>query len=160
MMDIHPGLMIWTIISFLIFLWVLKKFAWTPILKALDEREQGIKANIDSARIAREEAEAALKEYRKRLAEAQVEAQGVVAKARQDAERVREELIAKSKSDAEGILERARRQIELESQAAIKAIRSEVADMAVIAAERIIGRTLTPEDQHRLAEESLQESRN
>jgi F-type H+-transporting ATPase subunit b len=160
MMDIHPGLMIWTIISFLIFLWILKKFAWTPILKALDERELGIKANIDAARVAREEAEAALAEYRKRLAEAQVEAQGVVAKARQDAERVREELIAKSKSEAENLVERARRQIEQESQAAINQIRSEVAVMTIIATEKVIGRALTPEDHKRLAMESLQESLN
>jgi F-type H+-transporting ATPase subunit b len=155
MMDIHPGLMIWTIISFLILLVILKKFAWTPILKALDEREKGIKDNIEAARAAREEAERSLVEYRRKLAEAQAEAQGVVAKARQDAERVRDELLEKSKQDAQAQIERARKQIEIESDAAIKAIRAEVAELAVIAAEKIISRSLTPEDHKRLAVEGL-----
>ncbi len=157
MMDIHPGLMIWTIISFLILLVVLKKLAWTPILAALDEREKGIKDNIEAAKLAREEAERALADYRKRLAEAPAEAQGIVAKARLDAERVREELIEKSKADAQALVERARKQIEMESQAAIKAIRAEIAELAVIAAEKIISRSLTPEDQRRLAVEGLKE---
>jgi len=157
MMDIHPGLMIWTIISFLVLLVILKKFAWTPILAALDERELGIKNNIEAAKLAREEAERALADYRKRLAEAQAEAQGIVAKARTDAERVRDELLEKSKADAQALVERARKQIELESDAAIKAIRSEVAELAVIAAEKIINRTLTPEDHKRLAADGLKE---
>lgn len=157
MMDIHPGLMIWTIISFLILLVILRKFAWTPILKALDEREKGIKDNIEAARLARVEAERSLAEYRRKLAEAQAEAQGVVAKARGDAERVREELLAKSKQESQALVERARKQIEMESDAAIKAIRLEVAELVVIAAERVIGRALTPEDHRRLAAEGLKE---
>jgi len=159
MMDIHPGLMIWTIISFLVLLVVLKKFAWTPILKALDEREKGIKDNIEAAKTAREEAERSLAEYQRKLAEAQAEAQGVISKARLDAERIRDELIEKSKVESQGLVERARRQIELESDAAIKAIRAEVAELAVIAAERIITRSLTPEDHQRLAAEGLKEMR-
>ena len=157
MMDIHPGLMIWTIISFVILLVVLKKFAWTPILAALDEREKGIKDNIEAAKLAREDADRALADYRKQLAEAQVEAQAVVSKARQDAERIREELIEKSKADAQGLVERARKQIELESEAAIKAIRAEIAELAVVAAEKVITRSLTPEDHKRLAAEGMKE---
>lgn len=158
MMDINPGLMIWTIISFLVLLVVLKKFAWTPILAALDEREKGIKDNIEAAKQAREEAERALADYRKRLAEAQAEAQGVVAKARQDAERVREELVEKSKAEAQALLDRAHKQIELESQAAVKAIRAEVSEMVVVAAERIISRSLTDADKQRLASDALTEN--
>ena len=160
MMDIHPGLMIWTIISFLILLVILKKFAWTPILKALDERELGIKNNIDAAKKARDEAEQSLTEYRRRLAEAQAEAASVVAKARQDAEKVSQELLEKAKSDAQGQIERARKQIELESDAAIKAIRSEVGQLAVLMAEKVIDRTLTPEDHKRLAAEGLKAGAN
>lgn len=160
MMDLHPGLMIWTIISFVVLLIILKKFAWTPILAALDEREKGIKDNIEAAKRAREEAEQSLIVYRQKLAEAQTEAQAIVSKARTDAERVRDELIEKSKTDAQNQIERARKQIELESEAAIKAIRSEVADLAVIAAEKIINRTLTAEDHKRLAAEGLKGSLN
>jgi F-type H+-transporting ATPase subunit b len=152
--------MIWTIISFLILLFILKKFAWTPILAALDEREKGIKDNIEAAKAAREEAEAFLSGYRTRMAEAQAEAQGIVAKARADAEHVREELVEKAKADSQAIVDRARRQIEMESDAAIKAIRNEVADLAVVAAERIIGRTLTSDDHKRLASDALAGDRN
>ena len=159
-MDIHPGLMIWTIISFVILLVILKKFAWTPILVAIDEREKGIKDNIEAARKAREVAEQFHAVYRQKLAEAQAEAQGVVSKARADAERVRDELIEKSKADAQSQIERARKQIELESEAAIKAIRTEISSLAVIAAEKIINRSLTPEDHKRLAMEGFRESLN
>lgn len=160
MMDIHPGLMIWTIISFVVLLVVLKKFAWTPILAALDEREKGIKDNIEAARKAREEADQSLAVYKQKLAEAQAEAQAMVSKARTDAERVRDELIEKSKADAQAQIERARKQIELESDAAIKAIRNEISELAVIAAEKIITRSLTPEDHKRLSVEGLKGSLN
>ncbi|MBM3328518.1 MAG: F0F1 ATP synthase subunit B [Calditrichaeota bacterium] len=160
MMDIHPGLMIWTIISFVILLAILKKFAWGPILKALDERELGIKTNIEQARAAREEADKALAEYKRKLAEAQAEAQAVVSKSRADAERVREDLLAKSKEEAQGLVERARRQIEMETQAALNSIRAEVADLAVNVASKAIGKSLTPDVHSRLVAESLAESRN
>mgnify|MGYP001306787088 CR=1 FL=1 len=94
------------------------------------------------------------------MAEAQAEAAAVVSKARQDAERVREELLAKSKLDAEGILERARSQIELESQAAVNQIRKEIATLALSAAEKVIGRALDPRDHLRLIDEALPERRN
>ena len=157
MMDIHPGLMIWTIISFVIVLAVLWKFAWNPILAALERREQGIKGDIESARKAREEAEGSLAEYRRKLAEAQSEAQTVVSKARQDAERVREELMTRSKQDAEKLVERARQQIDLERQAAINEIRGEVANLAIAAAEKVIGKSLDAEDHRRLIKQSLEE---
>lgn len=160
MMDIHPGLMIWTIISFVVLLIILKKFAWTPILAALDEREKGIKDNIEAAKKAREEAEQSLTVYRQKIAEAQAEAQMIVVKARADAERVRDELIEKSKADAQSQIERARKQIELESEAALKAIRTEISSLAIFAAEKIISRSLTPEDHRRLATDGLKESLN
>ncbi len=159
-MDIHPGLMIWTIISFVVLLIILKKFAWTPILAALDEREKGIKDNIEAAKKAREEAEQSLTVYRQKIAEAQAEAQMIVVKARADAERVRDELIEKSKADAQSQIERARKQIELESEAALKAIRTEISSLAIFAAEKIISRSLTPEDHRRLATDGLKESLN
>lgn len=147
--------MIWTIVSFLLVLFVLKKFAWTPILNALEAREKGIKDDIANAKSAREEAEGSLTEYRKKLAEANAEAQSLVVKARQDAERVREELLAKSKEDANGILDRARKQIELESQAAVNQIRGEIAELAIASAEKLISKSLDDEDHRRLVMESL-----
>lgn len=159
-MDLHPGLMIWTIISFLIFFFILSKVAWKPILKALDEREKGIKDNIDAANSARKEAEKALAEYKKQLADAQTEAMSIVSKARNDAERIAEEIRSKAKSDTQVEIERARKQIELESQEAINSIRSEVADLVIFSAKKIIGKTLDSADHKRLILESLKEKKN
>lgn len=160
MMNIEPGLAIWTIITFVIFLFILKRFAWNPILKALDAREQGIKNDIQAAKNAREEAEKSLEEYRRKLSEAQVEAQAVVAKARRDAERVREELLAKSKREAEAQVERARKQIELERMEAVNQIRSEIAGLVIASAEKVIGKALSAEDHRRLIAEGLRENPN
>ncbi len=160
MLDIHPGLMIWTIVSFLILLVILKKAAWTPILKALDEREKGIKENIETAKLAREDADRSLEEYRQKLSEAHTEAQSIVSKARQDAERVGEELKVKHKTEADAILDKARKQIDLERQAAINEIRTEVANLAISAAEKVVGKTLDSEDHRRLVMESLEENPN
>jgi len=160
MMDLHPGLMIWTIISFVVFLGLLWKFAWTPILKALDAREKGIKDNIEAAEAAKAKADKSLEEYKRKLAEAQAEAQSIVAKARSDAEKVGEDLKAKAKTDAQAEIERARKQIELESQEAINRIRAEVAVLVIDSTTRIIGKTLDSDDHKRLILESIQENPN
>ncbi|MDP8229440.1 MAG: F0F1 ATP synthase subunit B [Candidatus Electryoneaceae bacterium] len=158
MMDLHPGLMIWTIISFVIFLIILKKAAWNPILKALEERENGIKNDINAAKSAREEAEQSLAEYQRKLQEAQAEAQSFVVDARQTAERVKEDMLAKAKEEADALVEKARKQIDLERQAAINQIRGEIAALTIASAEKIITKSLDDEDHRRLVMESLQES--
>lgn len=160
MLDINPGLMIWTIGTFLILLFILNKAAWKPILGALEAREKNIKDNIESARKAREDADRSIEEYRQKLAEAHAEAQSTVAKARQDAERVGEELKAKYKVEAEAMLDKARKQIDLEKQAALTEIRNEVAGLAIAAAEKVISKSLDSDDHRRLIMESLKESNN
>lgn len=160
MMDLHPGLMLWTIISFVLFLLILKKVAWGPIIQALDAREKGIKDNIQAAEAARAGAEKSLKEYKQRLSEAQAEAQKMLANARRDAERIREDLLAKSKTEAEGQIDRARKQIEMEGQDAINRIRAEIADLIVDSARKVIGKTLNSEDHRRLILDSLKENPN
>ncbi|MBC8344194.1 MAG: F0F1 ATP synthase subunit B [Bacteroidetes bacterium] len=160
MMDLHPGLMIWTMISFVIFFLMLRKIAWGPIVKALEAREKGIKDNIEAAEAARNEAEKSLVLYKKQLAEAQAESQKVVAKARQDAERIGEELKAKAKLDAQAEVERARKQIGLERDEAVSSIRTEIASLVVESARRVIGKTLDSDDHKRLIAESIKESSN
>ncbi len=160
MMDLHPGLMLWTIISFVLFLIILKKVAWGPIIQALDAREKGIKDNIQAAEAARVEAEKALEEYKRQLTESQAEAQKMIADARRDADRVREDLLAKSKAEAEGQIDRARKQIELEGQDAINQIRAEVANLVVDSARKVIGKTLDSEDHKQLILDSLKENPN
>lgn len=160
MLDLHPGLMIWTIISFVILLFILKKFAWTPILAALEEREKNIKEGIEAAKKAREDTDRSVEEYRKKMAEAHAEAQSVIAKARQDAELIGTQLKTKYKTEAESLLDKARKQIDLERQAAINEIRNEVANLAISAAEKVIGKVLDSEDHRRLVIEGLEENRN
>lgn len=157
MMDIHPGLMIWTIISFVLLLVILKKIAWGPILKSLDEREKGIKDAINSAADAQAAADRTLDEYKIQMAEARTEAQSIIAKSRQEAERIREELISKSKEEAESLVEKAAKQIDLERQDAINQIKSEIATMVVDSASKIIGRTLNEEDHKRLILDSIEQ---
>jgi F-type H+-transporting ATPase subunit b len=160
MMDIHPGLMIWTIISFILLLMILKKIAWGPILKALDEREKGIKDAIKSAADAQAAANRTLAEYKTQMAEARAEAQSIIAKSRQDAERIRDEIISKSKVDAQSITEKATKQIDLERQEAIHQIRAEIATMVVDAASKVIRRALNEEDHKRLILDTLDQGSN
>jgi len=160
MMEINPGLMLWTIINFILFFLLLKKFAWGPITKALDAREKGIKDNIESAQKARAEADKYLANYQKQLAEAQNEAQKIIAKARQDAERVRDELVSKSKLEADSQLERARKQIDLESQEAVNRIRAEMASLVIASAEKVIGRSLELKGQDQLIQDCLKGMEN
>lgn len=160
MMDLHPGLMIWTIISFIILLVILRNVAWKPILGALDAREQGIKDNIEAARLAREDAEKSLKEYKKQLAESQAEALKMIADARQDAARVKDDLSQKAKKEAELLIEKSRKQIDQERQEAINSIRAELADLVIFSAEKIINKDLNNADHKRLIIESLKENSN
>jgi len=160
MMDIHPDLMIWTIISFILLLMILKKLAWGPILNALDEREMGIKDSIKSAADAQAAANRTLEEYKTQMAEAQAEAQSIVAKSRQDAERIRDDLISKSKADAQTLIDKAAKQIDLERQEAIHQIRAEIATMVVDAASKVIGRALNEDDHKKLILETLDRGSN
>jgi len=156
MMDLHPGLMIWTVISFLVFLFLLTKFAWNPILKALDAREKGIKDDIAAAKDARESAEKMMLEYQEKIKNAHAEAMALVSTARADADRIRDQELAKTKTEANLLIEKARRQIDLESQAAINQIRREIATLVIASTEKVIGKALDEKDQLRLINESLE----
>lgn len=160
MMDLNPGLMLWTIISFVILLFILNKVAWQPILKALDEREKGIKDDQEAARKASAEAQAMLEDYQQKLKEAHAEAQNVVAQAREAAERVGEELEQQARAKAKSIVEKAEQEIDLHRQAAINEIRGEIASLAIFSAEKIISKSLDSEDHRRLVMQSLEERKS
>ena len=153
----NVGLMIWTLLAFGITLWILWKLAFPRIGEALDRRQKAIEESIDSAERTKSEAEELLQEYRERLKEARSQADEIVARARkagdnleseskEDALRQREELMAQTKRD-----------IEAETRRAIQEIRSEVADLTVLATEKVTRKTLTDDDQRRLVEEALGE---
>jgi F-type H+-transporting ATPase subunit b len=152
-----PGLFIWTIITFLVLLALLAKFAWRPLLNALDSRQQSIRKALDDAQRAKEELEQVQREAAQVVRTAHLEAESIVAASRSDGERLREEIKQKARSEAETIVRDAERQIQLETRRAIQQIRHEAVDLSVMIASKLIRRNLTKEDNERLIEEALKQ---
>ena len=153
----NVGLMIWTLLVFGISLWVLAKYAFPRIAEALDRRQKAIEDSIDAAETTRKEAEQILAEYRERLAEARGQADDIVSRARKTGEAAENEIVADARAKREEMMEQTRRDIEAETRRAIQAIRSEVADLTVLATEKVARKSLTSEDQKRLVDEALSE---
>jgi F-type H+-transporting ATPase subunit b len=151
------GLMIWTLVVFVISMYVLSKVAFPRIQAALDKRQQAIEEAIDTAERTRTEADKLLQEYRERLAEARGQADEIVARARKTAENNEAETIAEAKRKREELMAQTRRDIEQETRRAIQEIRNEVADLTVLATEKVTRKTLTEADQKKLVEEALSE---
>ncbi|MBA2563976.1 MAG: F0F1 ATP synthase subunit B [Gemmatimonadetes bacterium] len=151
------GLGIWTILTFVVVLLVLRKFAWKPILDGMEARERGIRELIDNAEAARAEADQLLAQYRQQLADARVETQRIVAEGKTAAERVRQDTVERARSEAEAIVARAHTEIDLERRKALAEIREAAVDLALGAAGRVIGESLDEERHRRIAEGYLQE---
>jgi F-type H+-transporting ATPase subunit b len=151
------GLMIWTLIAFLVALFVLRKYAWPAITEALDKRQRAIEESIETAERARADAAALLEEYRARLREARAQADEIVARARKAGEVHERETLEQAKARRDELLEQTRRDIEAETRRAIQEIRAEVADLTILATEKVTRRTLDGDDQRRLVEEALGE---
>jgi F-type H+-transporting ATPase subunit b len=151
------GLMIWTLIAFLAALFILRKYAWPAITEALDKRQRAIEESIETAERARTEAAALLEEYRGRLREARSQAEEIIARARKAGEVSERETIEAGRAKREELLEQTRRDIEAETRRAIQEIRSEVADLTILATEKVTRKTLDDDDQKRLVEEALGE---
>jgi F-type H+-transporting ATPase subunit b len=151
------GLMVWTLLVFVISMYILNKAAWPRIAAALDKRQQAIEDAIDTAERTRTEAQRLLEEYRERLTEARRQADEIVARARKTAENNEAEAIADAKRKREEMMAQTRRDIEQETRRAIQEIRAEVADLTVLATEKVTRKTLTDDDQKRLVEEALSE---
>jgi F-type H+-transporting ATPase subunit b len=158
-----PGLYIWTILTFLILVGLLAKFAWRPLLAALDERQSSIRKALDDARKAKQELEAIHAESAKLLAQARSEAAEIVSRSRSDADRFREEMKDKARTEATGLIRNAERQIELETTRALQQIRQEAVDISIGIASKLLQRNVSKEDNERLIEETfkqLETSRN
>jgi F-type H+-transporting ATPase subunit b len=151
------GLMIWTLALFLFTMWVLSKVAFPRIQEALDKRANAIAENIEASQRQREEAEQLLDEYRQRLKEAREQAEDIVARARKAAEQAKAEAAEEGKLRREELVAAARRDIETETRRSLERIRNEVADLTVVATEKLTRKTLTGEDHKRLVEEALAE---
>jgi F-type H+-transporting ATPase subunit b len=152
-----PGLFIWTILTFLVLLTLLAKFAWKPLLEALETRQQGIRKALDDAQAAKQDLERLEQEAAQIMRKARAEAETLITQSRADADRLREEIRQKAKADAEGIMRNAERQIQLETGRALQQIRSEAVDLSVMIASKIIQRNITKEDNERLIADALKQ---
>jgi F-type H+-transporting ATPase subunit b len=150
-----PGLFIWTILTFLVLLTILAKFAWRPLLQALEARQETIKRALADADQAKSELERLQRESTQLLQQARVDAAGIVEQSRSDAERVRDEIRQKAKTEADAILRNAEQQIQAQTRQALQQIRHEVADLSVMIASKVIERNLTKEDNAKLIADTL-----
>jgi F-type H+-transporting ATPase subunit b len=151
------GLMIWTLLAFGITLYLLNKLAFPRIAEALDRRRVAIEESIDSAQRAKQEADELLEEYRARLREAREQAEDIIARARKAGENLKDETRAEASKQREEMLAGARRDIEHETRRALEELRREVADLTVLATEKITRKSLNEEDHRRLIEDALSE---
>ena len=154
-MDLRPGLSIWTALTFLLLLVVLSKFAWHPIVRMLDERERTIREAIEQAKKERAEAERMLTQQKASLATAQREAAALAQSSKQEVEALRVELTARARKEAEELVASARQQIQDEKAKALAELRGQVADLAIDAARRLIQSSLDEKAQRALVEEYI-----
>lgn len=157
LVQVDPGLYIWTIVTFLVLVFALRRFAWAPLLKALEERQKTIAAAVEDAKQAREQLERVQQESAKLMAQARVEADALVTRARADVEGFRQEQRAKAVADADTIRKDAERQIQRETTKAIEQIRRETVDLSVAIASKLIRRQITAADQETLVAEALRD---
>jgi F-type H+-transporting ATPase subunit b len=157
LIQVTPGLMIWTIVCFLITLYVLRRYAFGPIQKLIDERRERIRQALEEADHARAEARGLLEEHRKLIAQAKGQAEEILTEARRVAEANQRRMREETEADRQRRLEDVRRQIEAETRKALEQIRAEVADLSLIAAEKVTGRSFDDADHRRLIEEAVGE---
>jgi F-type H+-transporting ATPase subunit b len=151
------GVMVWTLIAFGATLLILRKFAYPRISTALDKRRRAITESIDAAERTRVEADRLLQEYRERLREAREQADDILTRARKASDNVQDEAKVEANHKREELMEQTRRDIEQETRRAIEQIRREVADLTVIATEKVTRKSLDDDDHRRLIEEALSE---
>jgi F-type H+-transporting ATPase subunit b len=160
LLSVEPGLMIWTILIFIMLVLILKKYAWGPLLKSLSDREQNIKDSIDKAELARKESEKILAQNKELLAKADDEARKVISEGRDMAEKLRNELINKTHEDAARLLQQAKSEIEREKLAALNELRGEITNLAIQAAGKLIDENLDNDKQKKLVEKFINQIPN
>jgi len=150
LLSVEPGLMIWTVIIFILLLLILKKTAWKPLLTSLSNREQTIKDSIEKAENLRLDAERMLEENKKRLEQADEESRKIINEGKAYAEKIRNELMNKTNEDTNRMVKQAKEEIEREKLAALDELRGEIADLAIGAAEKIIDENLDAKKQRKI----------
>ncbi len=157
LISVVPGLMIWTVITFLIVFFVLRKLAFGRIQALIDQRRDRISEALDAADGAREEARQLLEEHRKLIAGARAQSEQILAEARRDADAQRDRARGEASADLERRLAENRREIEAENRRLVEQIRREVVELTLLAAEKVTGKVLDSDDQRRLIDEAVGE---
>lgn len=155
--SLNVGLGLWTIVVFGVVLFVLSRYAWSPILAAVDARERNIQSSVEEAARLRAEAQALLEEHQRQLADSRRQSQQIVAEAREAGEQVRREIEEKARAEGDAMIERARRDITREKQAAMDELRRESVELALAAASRLVQQKLDPEADRKIIEGFLGE---
>jgi F-type H+-transporting ATPase subunit b len=157
LIDVVPGLMIWTLVCFGITFFVLRRFIFGPVQSAIDARRERIRQALDEADNARTEARRLLEEHRALMQQARGDAEGILAEARRVADAQRERLKDELETERQRRIEDTTKQIEGETRRALELIRAEVADLTLVATTKVTGKVLTDEDHRRLIEEAVGE---
>jgi F-type H+-transporting ATPase subunit b len=155
LIKVTPGLMIWTIVCFLIALYVLKRFAFGPIQNAIDQRRERIRQSIEEADRARGEARNLLEEHRKLIGKAKSDAEEILADARRTADAQRERVREETEADRQRRLDETKKQIDAETQRALEQIRAEVAELTLVATAKVTGKVLDRDDHRKLIEDAI-----
>lgn len=157
LIDPNPGLMIWTLVCFAITFLVLRRFAFGPVQKVIDERRQRIRQALEEADNARAEARRLLEEHRSMMQQARGQAEEILSEARRIADSQRDRLRDELEADRQRRLEETTKQIEAETRRALEQIRAEVTELALVATGKVTGKVLTDDDHRRLIEEAISE---
>jgi F-type H+-transporting ATPase subunit b len=156
MLEVHGGLLAWTVLTFVLLLVVLKKVAWGPILDALEARENEIKEALNAAEKAREEAKRVSSDYEDAIRKAQAEAQQIISDAKTAGEKVKLDLEAVASEKADEIIEKAKAQIDAERIKVISEIKSVAVEISLSAAAKVIEKNLDSDDNRKLVNEALE----
>jgi F-type H+-transporting ATPase subunit b len=157
MLSIEPGLMIWTLITFGIAVFILWKYAFGPLQRIIDQRRAGIQESMDVAEETRAEALRLLEEYKATLARVRGESAEMLERARATAEHAKSEIMAEAKSQSDRILEKAKEQIERDTRAALRELKGQIAELTALATEKVAASSLSAADQQRLIDQALAE---
>lgn len=155
LLKVDPGLLLWTIITFVVLLLILWKAAWKPLVEALDSRAERVRGDIEKADKAREEAEALLVEHREMMAKANEEASSIIAKSREEAEKLKDDIVSKAQQESRDVADRARREIEAAKDKALDELKSEIVTLSTDIASKVIVKNISPDDQKDLVNEAL-----
>ena len=155
MFQAEPGLMIWTVISFVILLVLLWKVAYKPITKALKKREDTIRDSLEEAKKTRESAEALLNDYKNQLAQAREEAHKILSEGKTLGENIKKEIIQKAHEESNQIVKRAQEEIEFQKEKALMELKERIADLTITAASKVIEKSLDKKDHEQILNEYI-----